>query len=178
MRPLASSSLPMVGMLFSTLAARRPDQNPARRVTARTGTLRSLACGEPARFRTPCSLQGGDAAPRSRPVPGGRVEKAAADATVVTNRRRGRRWGMAGTSPWTTPGILPLKRSAGAGRFSGVVDQAVVNGVKGQLQAVRYAQLIEDVVQVILDGLFGDEQLLADLLVAEALRHQLDDLLF
>ena len=63
-------------------------------------------------------------------------------------------------------------------RMRQLVDQAVVDGVEGKLQAVGNAELIEDVVQVILDGLLADEELFADFLVAVALRDQLDDLLF
>ena len=51
-----------------------------------------------------------------------------------------------------------------------LVDQAVVDGVERELKAIGNTELIEDVVQVILDGLLADKKLLADFLIAEALR--------
>ena len=50
-----------------------------------------------------------------------------------------------------------------------MIDEAVVNGVQGKFEAVRDAKLVENVVEMILDGLFGDEKLFADLLVATTL---------
>src|ERR1700746_2699526 len=59
MRPLTSSSFPMEGMLEFMLVSRRGDQNPASIVTACTGTLRSFAYGDLAKFRMPWSRQAG-----------------------------------------------------------------------------------------------------------------------
>src|SRR5271165_2721759 len=59
-----------------------------------------------------------------------------------------------------------------------LVDQAMMDRVEGQLQAVGNSQLVEDVVQVVLYGLLRDEELLADFLIAKTLRHQLHDFLF
>src|SRR5579859_1348441 len=59
MRPFTSSSFSIDGMLLSTLVARRGDQNPVSMVTACTGTQRSLAYRDLARFRMPWSRQGG-----------------------------------------------------------------------------------------------------------------------
>ena len=73
--------------------------------------------------------------------------------------------------------FLSAQEGARAGRLR-LIDQAVVDGVEGQFQAVGNAQFIEDVVQVILHGLFADEELFADFLVAVALRDKLDDFLF
>jgi hypothetical protein len=53
--------------------------------------------------------------------------------------------------------------------YLGLIDQAVVDGVKGQFQAVGDTKFIENIVQVILYGLLADEQLFADFLVAVAL---------
>ena len=64
------------------------------------------------------------------------------------------------------------------GRGLGVVDQAVVDGVEGQFQTVGNTKFIEDVVQVILDGLFGDEKFFADFLIAETLSNELDYFFF
>src|ERR1700732_1191669 len=59
MRPLTSSSLPMEGMLALTFVSRRGDQNPLSIVTACTGTLRSFAYGDFAKFKTPWSRHAG-----------------------------------------------------------------------------------------------------------------------
>ena len=59
-----------------------------------------------------------------------------------------------------------------------MVDQAMVDRVEGEFQAIRDAEFVEDVVQVIFDGLLGDEKLLADFLVAETLGDELDDFFF
>jgi hypothetical protein len=72
-----------------------------------------------------------------------------------------------------TPNAKASKRNV-----LGVVDQTVVDGIQRQLQAIRDPQLIEDIVQVVFHGLLGDEQFFADLLVSEALRHELHDLFF
>ena len=61
---------------------------------------------------------------------------------------------------------------------SGLIDEAVVDGVEGQFEAVRDAELIEDIVEVVLYSLLADEELLADFAVAETLSHELDDFLF
>src|SRR5579863_8577012 len=59
-----------------------------------------------------------------------------------------------------------------------VVDQAEEDDVKSELEAVRNAEFVEDVVQVIFYGLLGDKKLFTDLFVAEALRDELNDFLF
>ena len=50
--------------------------------------------------------------------------------------------------------------------------QVVVDGVERQFQPVGNAQLVEDVVQVVLHRLLADEHLLGHFLVLESLRHQ------
>ena len=50
--------------------------------------------------------------------------------------------------------------------------------VEREFEAVGDAEFVEDVVQVVLDGLFGDEKFFADFLVAEALGDELDDFFF
>jgi hypothetical protein len=50
--------------------------------------------------------------------------------------------------------------------------QVIVDGVKGQFQAVRDAQLVEDVVQVVLHRLLADEHLLGHLFILETLGYQ------
>ena len=67
--------------------------------------------------------------------------------------------------------MAPLKKS-------GVVDQAVVNGVKCELQPVRNSQLIENIVQVVFDCLFADEELFPDLFISIALCDELHNFFF
>ena len=57
-------------------------------------------------------------------------------------------------------------------------DQAVVNGIESKFQPVGDAKFVEDVMQVIFDRLFADEEFSRDLFVPATLRHQLHDLLF
>jgi len=54
----------------------------------------------------------------------------------------------------------------------------MVDGVEGEFEAVGNAELVEDVVEMVFDGLFGDEKLFANFFVAETLGDQLDDFLF
>jgi hypothetical protein len=54
----------------------------------------------------------------------------------------------------------------------------VVDGVEGEFEAVGDAEFVEDVVEMILDSLLGDEKFFADFLVAETLGDKLDDLFF
>jgi hypothetical protein len=49
---------------------------------------------------------------------------------------------------------------------------------QGGLGAIFYLQFIEDVVQVLLDSLWTNEELLGDLCVGQALRYQSKDLQF
>ena len=49
----------------------------------------------------------------------------------------------------------------------------MVDGVEGQFEAVGNAELVEDIVEVILYGLLADEELFADFAIAEALRDEL-----
>src|SRR5216684_1642152 len=50
--------------------------------------------------------------------------------------------------------------------------------VQRQFEAVGDAEFIEDVVQMVLDGLLGDEKFFTDFLVAEALRDELNNFFF
>src|SRR5215471_17578625 len=54
----------------------------------------------------------------------------------------------------------------------------MVNRVEGEFEAVGHAEFVEDVVEMIFDGLFGDEKLFPDFLVAEALSDKLNDFFF
>ena len=58
-----------------------------------------------------------------------------------------------------------------------MVYEPMVDGVEGQLEPVRNAELIENVMEVVFDGLFADEELFPDFLVPVALSDQLDDFL-
>ena len=53
-----------------------------------------------------------------------------------------------------------------------LVDEPVMDGVEGQLEPVGNAELVEDIVQMVLDGLLADEHLLGDFLITEALADQ------
>src|SRR5215470_2716364 len=54
----------------------------------------------------------------------------------------------------------------------------MVNGVEREFEAVGHAEFVEDVVEMIFDGLFGDEKLFPDFLVAETLSDELNDFFF
>ncbi len=60
----------------------------------------------------------------------------------------------------------------------GLIDEAVVDGVESEFEAIGNAKLVEDIVQVIFYGLLADEKFFADFLVAEALCHKLYDFFF
>src|ERR1017187_4072912 len=55
------------------------------------------------------------------------------------------------------------------------VDQAVMDCVERQFEAVRDAELVKDVVQVILYSLLADEELCADFFVLAALSDELNN---
>src|SRR5215510_8188661 len=123
MRPFNSSSLPIEGMLVFTFTARRADQNPSWIFTARTGTLRSFAYGECARFKTPWSRQlvseesgislAGSLQNEAKLC--GIPESAAAEAAAETNSRRETREVMDGAPGLTGQWDVTLSRA-----FSGV----------------------------------------------------------
>src|ERR1035438_2435079 len=90
---------------------------------------------------------------KSRATP----EKLRAAATAAAARRR-------------MGGLLLL--------FGGSQMQSLVDGVEGQLQTVGDAQFVEDVVQMVLDRLLGNEHLFGHLFVLVALGHESHDLAF
>jgi hypothetical protein len=59
-----------------------------------------------------------------------------------------------------------------------LVDQTVVDGVERQFEAIGDAELVEDIVEMVFNGLLADEELFADFLVAETLSDELDDFFF
>jgi len=59
-----------------------------------------------------------------------------------------------------------------------LVDQSVVDGVQREFKAVGDAELVENIVEMILDGLLGDEKFFADFFVAESLRDELHNFFF
>jgi hypothetical protein len=67
----------------------------------------------------------------------------------------------------------PTKKTKKKRRSSGLIDEAVMNGVERQFEAIRDAELIENIVQVIFYGLLRNEKFFADFFVAESLGHQL-----
>src|SRR6266849_5986435 len=70
---------------------------------------------------------------------------------------------------------MSSRRETGALRL---VYEPVMYGVQRQFEAVGDAEFVEDIVQVVLNGLFGDEKFFADFLVAEALGDELNDFFF
>jgi len=70
---------------------------------------------------------------------------------------------------------IPVKDTRDALRL---VDQSVMYRIQRELEAVGDAEFVEDVVEMVLDGLLGDEKFFANFLVAEALGNELDDFLF
>ena len=50
----------------------------------------------------------------------------------------------------------------------------MVDGVQGEFKAVGNAELVEDIVQMVLDGLLADEEFFSNFFVAEALSDMLD----
>ena len=59
-----------------------------------------------------------------------------------------------------------------------LIDQPVMDSVERQFEAVGNAELVKDIVEVVLYGLFADEELFADFAIAEALGDELNDFLF
>ena len=59
-----------------------------------------------------------------------------------------------------------------------LVDQAMMDGIEGQFEAIGNAELVEDIVKVVFYGLLADKELLADFPVAESLGDELHDFLF
>ena len=60
----------------------------------------------------------------------------------------------------------------------GLIDEAVVDGVESEFEAIGNAKLVENIVQVIFYGLLADEKFFADFLVAETLGDELNDFFF
>ena len=56
--------------------------------------------------------------------------------------------------------------------------EIVVDRVQGQFQAVRDAEFVEDVVEMVFYGLLADEEFFADFFVAKALGDELHDFFF
>src|ERR1700726_3219044 len=61
---------------------------------------------------------------------------------------------------------------------SSLVNQPVVNSVECKFKAIGNAELIENIMQVVLYGLFADEELFADFSVAKSLSDKLNDFFF
>ena len=79
---------------------------------------------------------------------------------------------------WSSLGRLAYRPIRLSGGRHLNFNQAVVNCIKGKLQPIGNAELVKDVMQVILDGLPADEEFFAGLLVAVALGHELNDFFF
>ena len=81
---------------------------------------------------------------------------------------------MAGRAVGPAQLALPVR----TGKHLRLINQPVVDGVQREFKAVGDAEFVEDIVQVVLDGLFGDEELFAYFLVAKTLRDELHDFFF
>src|SRR5712692_3019682 len=81
-----------------------------------------------------------------------------------------------------TAGVVQIwfwgRNSRLRGRSGGLIDEAMVDGVEREFEAVGNTELVENVVQVILDRLLADKKFFADFLVAETLRDELHDFFF
>ena len=54
----------------------------------------------------------------------------------------------------------------------------MVDGVQSEFKAVGNAELVEDIVQMVFDGLLADEEFFSNFFIAEALSDMLDYFLF
>jgi hypothetical protein len=70
---------------------------------------------------------------------------------------------------------IPVKDTRDALRL---VDQSVMYRIQRKFEAVGDTEFVEDVVEMVLDGLLGDEKFFADFFVAETLGDELDDFFF
>src|SRR2546426_12444533 len=61
---------------------------------------------------------------------------------------------------------------------SRLVDQPVVNGVKGEFEAVGDTELFEDVIEIVFDGLLCVEKFFVHFLIALALGRELEYFFF
>src|SRR5882724_8537577 len=59
-----------------------------------------------------------------------------------------------------------------------LVDQSMVDRIQCEFEAVGDAELVENIMEMVLDGLLGDEKFFADFLVAESLRDELHNFFF
>src|SRR6267142_2573083 len=76
------------------------------------------------------------------------------------------------------PGRNTLPDDQGQREKLRLVDQSMVDGVQREFEAVGDAELVENIVEMVLDGLFGDEKFFADFLVAESLGDELHNFFF
>lgn len=59
-----------------------------------------------------------------------------------------------------------------------LIDEAVMDGVEREFEAVGNSELVEDIVQVILYGLFADKKLFTYFTISKTLRDELHDFFF
>src|SRR5260370_31790313 len=79
-------------------------------------------------------------------------------------------------------GATTIDQSAGAEWRPGrrrdalrLIYKSVMYRIQRQFEAVGDAEFVEDVVEMVFDGLFGNEKFFADFLVAQAFRDQLNN---
>src|SRR5207244_5119871 len=93
--------------------------------------------------------------------------------------RVGRRRHQAPASPCGSPSSMMSSSAVSASNKATLLllrHQIVLRGEEGQLEAIADAKLLEDVGQVMLDGLLADVERVGDLLVARRREDQTDDL--
>src|SRR6478735_8190873 len=77
---------------------------------------------------------------------------------------------------WSMGGTEPDRTDTRGAPGSGQVQQLLAHGVHDGLHARVQLQLLQDVADVVLDRVLGDEELLGDLTVVEPLGHEPEDL--
>src|ERR1700722_19023521 len=83
--------------------------------------------------------------------------------------------GRAAERNYQTQDVVLIRRKKTELRL---VDQAVMDGVEREFEAIGNTEFVEDVVEVVFDGLLADEELFADFLVAETLSDELHNFFF
>ena len=98
-----------------------------------------------------------------------RRSESGSEAAALQNDRWATRTGQLGGGEWRPD------RSREALRL---VYESMMYRIQREFEAVGDTELVENVVEMVFDGLLGDKKFLADFLVAEALGHELNDFFF
>jgi hypothetical protein len=89
----------------------------------------------------------------------------------VCGTRKGPRCRLEGAATKWLCSVIWRDSAQRSWKSSGVVDEAMVDGVEGEFETVGDAQFVEDIVEMILYGLLADEELFTDLFIAIPLGH-------